>query len=88
MGHEPDELRKAFRKALAASGAPASAFCARAGIDQGPMSRFLAGKGALGLANLEALADLLGLALVQVRKPKVKPGFAKPGRKPKRKGKR
>jgi hypothetical protein len=47
----------------------------------------MAGKMGLSLANLEALADLLGLELVQVRKPKVKPGFAKPGRKPKAKAK-
>jgi hypothetical protein len=52
------------------------------------MSRFLAGKAGLSISCLEALADLLGLALVQVRKPKVKPGFAKPGRKPKRKTRR
>lgn len=87
MEHKPDRLRRAFQKALAASGAPQSAFCARAGIDPGPMSRFMAGKMGLSLANLEALADLLGLELVQVRKPKVKPGFAKPGRKPKAKAK-
>jgi hypothetical protein len=87
MEHKADRLATAFRKAMADSGAPQSAFCARAGIDPGLMSRFMAGKGALGLANLEALADLLGLELIQTGKPKVKPGFAKPGRKPKRKGK-
>lgn len=85
MEHKADRLATAFRKALAASGAPQSAFCARAGIDPAVMSRFVSGKGAMGMENLEALADLLGLELVQTGKPKIKPGFAKPGRKPKTK---
>lgn len=88
MAHTPDRLRAAFRKAIYASGAPSRAFCLRMGIDKGVMSRFLSGKTGLSLANLEALADLLGLELVQVRKPKIRPGFAKPGRKPKRKTRR
>ena len=87
MGHTPNRLRAAFRKALAASGAPQGAFCARAGIDPAPMSRFLAGKAGLSISCLETLADLLGLELVQTGKPKIKPGFAKPGRKPMRKEK-
>ncbi|MCE9545763.1 MAG: hypothetical protein K8T25_09635 [Planctomycetia bacterium] len=38
------------------------------GIDQGTLSRFMAGDAGLSMAGLDALAELLGLEIV-IRKP-------------------
>ena len=38
------------------------------GIDQGTLSRFVAGKAGLGLDNLDRLADLLGLDIARGRR--------------------
>ena len=61
-----DSMAKRFsdqiRQAVDASGMTRYAICKALGIDQATMSRFMAGRG-MELANLDRLADLLGLTV-------------------------
>jgi hypothetical protein len=52
------------RDAVNASGMSRYAICNAIRLNQGAMSRFMAGKAGLSLAVLDRLADLLGLDVV------------------------
>jgi len=67
-------LGDGIRRAVNASGLSRYRICIITQIDQGAMSRFMAGKAGLTLEHLEALADLLRLDVVA----------RGPGRKPKK----
>jgi hypothetical protein len=62
-----DQLRGAVDK----SGMSRYAICKATGIDQGMFSHFMAGRIGMGLGNVDALADLLGLRIV-ADKPKTR----------------
>lgn len=52
-----DELRQAVER----SGLSRYSICQQTGIDQGSMSKFLAGERGLGIESIDKLAELLGL---------------------------
>ena len=60
-----EELRKAIRD----TGLSRYAISRATGVSEAVLSRFMAGKFNLSLANVERIADFLGLRLVQDRKP-------------------
>ena len=76
------KLSDQIRRAVDESGLSRYAICKATGIDKGHMSRFMAGKGGLSMANLDALADVLRLCIVAGEPIKLPPPL-KPGRKPK-----
>lgn len=53
------------RDAIVASGESRSGICRAAGLDQGAMSRFVAGRGGLSVASLDRLGVHLGLEVVR-----------------------
>lgn len=62
-----DELRQAVER----SGLSRYAIWQQAGIDQGSMSKFMAGERGLTLESIDKLAELLGLHIVaERRRPK------------------
>ncbi len=61
-----------IRRVVDESGLTRYAICKKAGIDQGTMSRFMAGKVGLSLATLDALAEVLGLDVVARKNPRRK----------------
>ena len=63
MGKKRAKLSEQIRRAVDASGLSRYRICKTLNIDQGLMSRFMAGKGGLAMASLDALADLLELEL-------------------------
>lgn len=71
MNKKRISLGDQIRQAVEAAPMSRNALCKAAGIDKGSFSRFMAGKVGLTLANLEAVADLLGLQIV-ADKPKRK----------------
>jgi len=81
MSRRRAKLSDQIRAAVATAGVSRYRICKGAGIDQGALSRFLARKQGLGLARLDALADVLGLDVVKVRPVRVPPR-KKAGRKP------
>jgi len=84
MGAKRAKLSDQVRRAVNQSGMSRYAICKAIGMDQSIMSRFMTGKGGLQMDSLDALADVLGLAVVNVRPVKVLPR-ARLGRKPKAK---
>jgi transcriptional regulator with XRE-family HTH domain len=60
-----------IRQAVNASGLTRYRICQELSIKEAQMSRFMNGKGFLGQANLDALAELLGLH-VSAEKPRRK----------------
>ena len=79
-------LSDQIRRAVNASGVSRYRICKGIGLDQGTMSKFMAGHSGLSIATLDALADVLGLDVV-ARGPVNVPPPGRPGRKPKpRKG--
>ena len=60
-----EELRKAIRD----TGRSRYAISRATGVSEAVLSRFMAGKFNLSLANAERIAGFLGLRLVQDRKP-------------------
>jgi transcriptional regulator with XRE-family HTH domain len=57
------------RAAVDASGRSRYAICKAIGLNQGAMSRFMAGKGGVSLETLDKLAELLGLSIVAGQAP-------------------
>ena len=91
MSKRREPLGDQFRRAVNASGRSRYSICKACGIDQASFSRFMAGKVGLTLANLEAVADLLGLRIVADAKPTkatrpapTKQGHASTGRRTRR----
>ncbi len=64
MGKKRVKLSDQVRRAVDASGMSRYAICKAIDMDQAIMSRFMTGKGGLSMANLDILADLLGLDVV------------------------
>jgi transcriptional regulator with XRE-family HTH domain len=78
------KLSDQIRRAVDASGVSRYRICKGIGLDQGTMSKFMAGYSGLSVATLDALADALGLDVV-ARGPVNVPPLGRPGRKPKAK---
>lgn len=57
-----------LRRAIDESGMSRREVCARIGLDESVMSRFMAGRSGLALANVDRLCSLLGLKLAKARK--------------------
>jgi transcriptional regulator with XRE-family HTH domain len=55
------KLSDQIRRAIDQSGMSRNAICKELQIDKGQMSRFMAGTAGLSVANIDAMADLLGL---------------------------
>jgi transcriptional regulator with XRE-family HTH domain len=87
MEPKREKTSDVVRKAIIASGLSNYRICRAAGLNETVLSRFMGGTRGLTLATLDALADVLGLALVKVQPEKVLPP-AKPGRKAKTKKRR
>jgi len=83
MSKRRQKVTDAVRRAIQESGVSRYRICGAAGIDKASISRFMAGKTGLTLATLDALADVLGLAVVARGPVKVSPP-AKRGPKPKK----
>jgi transcriptional regulator with XRE-family HTH domain len=66
------KLSDQVRRAVDASGLSRYRIAKTIGVAESTMSRFMAGKGGLSLANLDTLADLLGLNVAAPRRPKKK----------------
>lgn len=66
MGHR--RFSDQIRVAVDASEQSRYAICKAIGLNQGAMSRFMAGKGGLSMEVVDRLAEFLGLRVV-VRKP-------------------
>lgn len=73
MGKKRISLGDQIRQVVKAMPMSRNALCKTAGIDKGSFSRFMAGQATLGLAKLDALADVLRLRIV-ADKPKRKIG--------------
>ena len=84
MGTKRVKLSEQVRRAVKQCGLSRYRICKVIGMDQSIMSRFMTGKGGLSMANLDALADVLGLRIV-ANGPTEAPQPGKPGRKPKAK---
>jgi hypothetical protein len=80
------KLSDGFRRAIHASALAQAEICRAIGLDQAVLCRFMQGKSGLSVQNLDALADVLGLAIVQLGKPAPIPK-GRPGRKRKAGGK-
>jgi ribosome-binding protein aMBF1 (putative translation factor) len=57
-----------LRRAIDESGMSRREVCARIGLDESVMSRFMAGRSGLALSNVDRLCALLGLKLVKARR--------------------
>ena len=80
------KLSDQIRRAVDTSGLSRYRICKETGIDEGGFSRFMAGKVGMTQANLDAVADVLGLEVVAVDPRPVAPP-KRPGRKRKAGGK-
>jgi predicted XRE-type DNA-binding protein len=67
------KLSEQIRRAVDASGLSRYQICKATGIDQASFSRFMAGKVGLTQANLDAVADMLGLEVTAVHPRPVAP---------------
>jgi hypothetical protein len=65
-----DTLTDQIREAVRQSELSHYEMCRQTRIDKASMSRFINGHGGLSLANLDKLADLLGLRITSTRKAK------------------
>jgi transcriptional regulator with XRE-family HTH domain len=61
---KPRRFSDQIRHAVDASGMSRYAICAKIGLNQGAMSRFMSGKGGLSMGVLDRLAEVLGLRVV------------------------
>ena len=68
MGKKRTKLSDQVRQAVDKSGLSRYAICKVIGMDQSIMSRFMTGKGGLSMENMDALADLLKLDIVNKTK--------------------
>jgi transcriptional regulator with XRE-family HTH domain len=62
-------LSDQIRRAVDASGLSRYRIAKELGVAESTMSRFMSGYGGLSLANIDALADLLGLDITTTRRP-------------------
>jgi transcriptional regulator with XRE-family HTH domain len=62
------KLSDQIRRAVDASGLSRYRISKEIGVAESTMSRFMSGQGGLSLANLDALADLLGLDIAAPRR--------------------
>jgi transcriptional regulator with XRE-family HTH domain len=69
MGTRRTKLSDQVRRAVDASGLSRYRISKELGVAESTMSRFMSGQGGLSLANLDALADLLGLDIAAPRRP-------------------
>jgi len=75
MGKKRVKLSDQVRRAVDASGMSRYAICMALDMDQAIMSRFMTGRGGLSMANLDALADVLGLNVAATgERPKIPTG--------------
>ena len=72
------KLSDQIRRAIDAAGVSRYSICRTTGIGPAAMSRFMQGRQGMTLANLDRLADVLGLAVVARGPVRVLPR-AKPG---------
>jgi transcriptional regulator with XRE-family HTH domain len=63
MGRRRGKLSDQIREAVDASGKSRYRIAKELGVAESTISRFMSGQGGLSMDNLDALADLLGLAL-------------------------
>ena len=82
MGKKASTLSEQIRHVLEAAGCSRRGVCLVTGIDEGLMSRFMAGKAGLSMESLDAVGAILGLRIVAQGPIRVPPR-RKPGRKPK-----
>ena len=68
MAKKRIKLSDQIRQAVEGSDLSRYAICKATGIDQAQFSRFMAGKGGLLMANLDAVADLLELDIAPRKK--------------------
>jgi len=68
MKRKRAKLGDQFRREIDRSGLSRNAICMALSIDKGQLSRFMAAKSGMSLANLEILADLLKLDIVSRRR--------------------
>jgi len=68
------EILEQLRQAVEESGESRYAISKATGIDQGNLSKLMNGQGGLGLSNIEALADHLGLEIVIRSKRRIRKG--------------
>jgi len=61
MAAKREKLSDQVRRAVDASGLTRYRICKTLGIAESTMSRFMSGQGGLGMAYLDALADLIDL---------------------------
>jgi len=73
MGQRAKKLSDQVREAIEASGMSRYRICKTLGIAESTMSRFMAG-GGMETANMDALADLLGLSIQRPRKERPSEG--------------
>jgi hypothetical protein len=85
MSKKLTRLSDQVRRAVNDSGVSRYRLCKDTGIDQGAFSHFMAGKIGLGMANLDALGEVLRLRVTAEGPARVSPPM-KAGRKPKAKG--
>ena len=64
MKCEPIKINDEIRRAVRDSRLSRAAICRAAGIDQGLLSNFMAGRRRLGVADMSRLADALGMELI------------------------
>jgi transcriptional regulator with XRE-family HTH domain len=64
------KLSDQVRRAVDASGLSRYRIAKEIGVAESTMSRFMSGQGGLSMDNLDALANLIGLDIAAVRRPK------------------
>jgi len=69
MSKKESPIGDPIRRAVNESDMSRYRICQICRIDQGGFHRFMSGKGGMTLANLEAVAELLGLRVVADEKP-------------------
>ena len=74
MGDKQDSWEEMFRAACKSYPESLYALCKQAEVDQGQMSRFLAGEQSIGLATAEKLGRVLGITLQTATKQRRKKG--------------
>ena len=65
MARQKQQLSDQLRQAIEKSGLSRYAVCKACDIDQGSMSRFMAGQVGLSLDTIDRIGDFLGLDLVE-----------------------
>lgn len=67
----PDRLSDQLRRLIDCSGMSRYRLSQEAGIDQAMLSRFMAGKGGLGMQSIDALAAALNVCLTASCRPQI-----------------